>query len=190
MGVSVDTLDVTAFANVDVIDEVTIMIVNFNPSSLPAPPTSTVTVKIMRDNDDVCTRGYMPSAHALQQPLPETRKCFLALKHHLHHCMHTHLPAISPSVPMLPEPHPVVAFLQNPTEVSLSTIDDNHVNPLAEWRKMGSPMYPTSAQIAQMQKAAEVVPTKLVSASCGANCTEVTVTVAPQSINLAFLSFV
>jgi len=39
----------------------------------------------------------------------------------------------------------------------LRRIDENHVNPYAAWRKMGTPRYPTQSQIQQLKQAAEFV---------------------------------
>lgn len=49
----------------------------------------------------------------------------------------------------------------------LERIDSHHANPRGAWEKMGSPTYPTKAQIAAMMAASEVIPTQIHAVAAG-----------------------
>jgi xylan 1,4-beta-xylosidase len=54
-----------------------------------------------------------------------------------------------------------------PTAATACMIDDTHANPQAAWTAMGSPVYPTQDQIAQLDAASNVVAQPLVRACVG-----------------------
>ena len=43
-----------------------------------------------------------------------------------------------------------------PPSVTAYRIDDGHANPQAAWKKQGSPVYPTVAQLAELDAASKV----------------------------------
>jgi len=64
------------------------------------------------------------------------------------------------------------------THVTIRRLDAAHGDTLAAWKKMGSPRYPTQAQIAALKKASEIGPPEITSL----NGDKLTVTVPPKGL--------
>ena len=58
-------------------------------------------------------------------------------------------------------PRRVTVHVKGKTQATEDRIDEEHANPVAAWRAMGSPAVPSEAQIASLTAASEVRPTSL-----------------------------
>ena len=69
-----------------------------------------------------------------------------------------------------------------PHSVLVTRIDDTHANPLRAWHDMGSPEYPTRAQVATLEQAS-ATRTEILAYRWNDAVLEISVSVAPQSVN-------
>jgi xylan 1,4-beta-xylosidase len=85
------------------------------------------------------------------------------------------------------EPH-VAGIPAKQVQLRHYRIDQDHSNPYAAWKRMGSPEHPTAAQVAELQKASELAQVEARTVATHDRAATVRIRLQRQAVSLVALT--